>query len=264
MRERPLYLHTVRLQLGPIRESDEADMLRIFLNPEVCKTYMIPAFRSDEEAVSLFHRFRELSVSGSRIVYGVYLQDRLIGFLNDVQRNGDSIEMGYVIHPDFQNNGYATEAFSAVILLLFSIGHTTVKADAFAENAASMRVMEKCGMEKTGEEETIFYRGIDHRCVRYAVSIDSPVVKKQAMDRVTWMEHCFDLLLHTSVTMPYACAGSWFMELLATLTRYYEGGQWMTDYMLDEAGYFPKNMKRGILSQDAIDHFLTQITESFL
>ena len=84
------------------------------------------------------------------------------------------------------------------------------------------------------------------------------------MDRVAWMEHCFDLLLHTSVTMPSACGSCWFTELLTILTRYYEGGQWMADYALDEAGYFPTDMKRGILSQDAIYHFLTQITESFL
>ena len=258
MKERPLQLHTARLQLLPIRESDEADMLRIFLNPEVCKTYMIPRFQSRDEAVRLFHRFRELSEDSGRVVFGIYLQGRLIGFLNDVLREEDSIEIGYVIHPNCQNNGYATEAVSAVVQMLFSVGYTTVKAAAFAGNIASMRVMEKCGMERTGQEETVHYREAEYRCICYAVSIDSPAVKKQVMDRVQWMEHCFDLLSHTFTTMPSACDRRWFRELLAILIRYYEGGQWMIDYTLDENGYFPREMKRGILSQDAVYHFLTQ------
>ena len=169
MNDRPLQLHTARLFLGPIRASDEADMIRIFLNPEVCKTYMIPEFRSPDEAVTLFRRFRALSVAAERIVYGIYLQDRLIGFVNDVQRDDVSVEMGYVIHPDYKNKGYATEAFSAIIQVLFAMGYDTVKTGAFAENAASIRVMEKCGMLRTDLEEDIPYRGQIHRCVNYEI-----------------------------------------------------------------------------------------------
>lgn len=172
MKERPLRLSTPRLQLGPIAASDEADMLRIFMDPEVCKTYMLPQFGSSDEAVRLFHRFQELSKDSGRVVYGVFLQDRLIGFLNDVQREGDSIEMGYVIHPDFQNQGFATEAFSAVIQMLFSIGYATVKAGAFEENTASIRIMKKCGMRHTAETEDICYRGRTHHCIYYQIRKD--------------------------------------------------------------------------------------------
>lgn len=170
MNQKPPYLHTQRLLLGPIRASDESDMLRIFLNDDVRKTYMIPQFRAPEEAISLFRRFRDLSLSDTHVVYGIYLQDRLIGFLNDVHTDGHTIEVGYVIHPDYKNHGYATEALSAVIQALFSMGYATVKAGAFAGNRASIRVIEKCGLEQTALEEELNYCGILHRCTYYAIS----------------------------------------------------------------------------------------------
>lgn len=170
MKSKPQALNTQHLQLGPIRECDADDMIRIFLNEEVCKTYMLPQFQSQEKASKLFHRLWELSQDPDRVIYGIYQRDRLIGFLNDVNTDGDTIEMGYVIHPDHKNNGYATEAFSAVIQALFSMGYTAVKAGAFQENTASIRVMEKCGMMRTHLEEDIDYRGQCHHCIYYAIT----------------------------------------------------------------------------------------------
>lgn len=169
MGPKPPYLFTSRLRLGTIQEADKTAMLRIFQNEAICKTYMIPQFQTREDTLRLFHRLQELSLSDDHVVYGIYMQDRLIGFLNDVETVEDTIEMGYVIHPDYQNNGYATEAFSAVIQVLFSMGYTTVKAGAFAENMSSIRVMEKCGMKRTALEETLVYRGITRHCIYYEI-----------------------------------------------------------------------------------------------
>lgn len=40
------------------------------------------------------------------------------------------------------------------------------------------------------------------------------------------------------------------------LEAYYTGPQWMQDYDDDHAGRLPAHLKRGVLSQDAIDHLL--------
>lgn len=259
MRVKTQILRTPRLMLGPIRAQDEARVMEIFLHSQVRKTYMLPDFQSREDAQQLFRRFQVLSADDHRTVYGIFLKDQLIGFLNDVQQDDNTIEMGYVIHPDFQNQGYATEAFSAVIQSLFSRGYTLIKAAAFDKNAASMRVMEKCGMVKTGHEEEIPYRGHLLRCIYYEIHRDSSAAKAQAVARIQWMEHCFDLLQVTVNTVPAACSAPWFHELLTILTHYYEGGQWLGDYELDEQGYFPKNLKRSVLSQDAVYDLLSQI-----
>lgn len=44
---------------------------------------------------------------------------------------------------------------------------------------------------------------------------------------------------------------------LAKLTAYYEGGQWMEDFDDDQAGRLPKDLKRGVLSEDAVYNLLT-------
>lgn len=43
------------------------------------------------------------------------------------------------------------------------------------------------------------------------------------------------------------------------LTDYMENGQWLADYEADERGELPKNLKRGVLSQDALYNLLDEI-----
>ena len=54
---------------------------------------------------------------------------------------------------------------------IFASGFTIVKASAFEGNIASMRVMEKCGMVRTGEEESVEYRGVTRRCICYVKKV---------------------------------------------------------------------------------------------
>ena len=70
----------------------------------------------------------------------------------------------------------------------------------------------------------------------------------EAIERIGRMERCFDRLLR-SVNE----------EDLHELLEYYEGGLWLSDYELDEQGLLPPDLKRGVLSQDAVYHFLEQI-----
>ena len=144
-------------------------MAGLLTDESVRRTYMIPDFASPEEVTALFERFRRLSLDADRVVFCIALEGRVIGFLNEVHREGTEIELGYVIHPGCRNRGYATEALTAVIGALFAAGFTAVRAGAFEENPASMRVMEKSGMTRTGETEIIPYRGRDHRCICYAL-----------------------------------------------------------------------------------------------
>lgn len=52
-----------------------------------------------------------------------------------------------------------------------------------------------------------------------------------------------------------------FMESVRLLLKYYQSGQWLADYESDERGELPKELKRGVLSQDGIDHLLHMIKE---
>ena len=88
-----------------------------------------------------------------------------MGFLNEVEKGNGEIELGLVIDPACKNRGYGTEALGAAMEELLCMGHRVVKTGAFAENAPSIRVMEKCGMTRLPQTEEVEYRGQRHCCV---------------------------------------------------------------------------------------------------
>ena len=49
-------------------------------------------------------------------------------------------------------------------------------------------------------------------------------------------------------------------EKLSVLLSYYNSSLWLSDYEADERGELPKDLKRGILSQDGFYDFLTRIS----
>lgn len=48
---------------------------------------------------------------------------------------------------------------------------------------------------------------------------------------------------------------------IAALRAYMDSGQWLRDYESDERGEIPKDMPRGVLSQDALYDLLREIDE---
>ena len=142
-------LTTERLSLHALRDCDIDNLLSIFMNEEVGKTYMVPDLSKREDGINLFNRIKTLSNSDEKFVYGIYLENDLIGIINEVYKDGKSIELGYVIDPIHKNNGYATEALKASIKELFNVWFSKIIAGAFENNIASMRVMEKAGMKRT-------------------------------------------------------------------------------------------------------------------
>lgn len=168
-RNKSLVLNTERLCLHTISEKDIDDMIDLLTNSEVAKTFMLPEFKTNEDVVKLFRRILEMSNSEENFVYGIYQESKMIGFLNDVAKVENELEIGYVIHPDKKNNGFATEVLKVVIKELFDMGYCVVRAGAFEGNIASIRVMEKCGMKRTYQDEDIQYRGNVCHCINYEI-----------------------------------------------------------------------------------------------
>ena len=165
--KRPEQMQTDRLCLRAITDSDEESMVAALTCAEIAKTYMIPEFSSPQEVKLLFERFKNLSVNPDRFVYGIYWNEKLIGWVNEVEDTGEAMELGFVITPSYQRQGFATEALQCCMQALFDAGYLAVKTGAFEENIASIRVMEKCGMTRLEETETIEYRGNTHRCILF-------------------------------------------------------------------------------------------------
>ena len=80
----------------------------------------------------------------------------------------------------------------------------------------------------------------------------------QAVERIQRMEFCFDGL---SYAVKFELWNDFAKEKHLRLKQYYESGEWLKDYELDEKGLLPANLKRGVLSQDALYDLLSYIQE---
>lgn len=83
---------------------------------------------------------------------------------------------------------------------------------------------------------------------------------KFAISRITKMEKLFDdLKFSFEKSKEEFYKNKNLQRKLKVLTNYYENGKWLKDYQLDEQNLLPKNLKRGILSQDGIYNFLSEV-----
>ena len=68
------------------------------------------------------------------------------------------------------------------------------------------------------------------------------------IERITCMEALFDRALEERV-------------IPQELTDYYFGGQWLLDYQADERGELPKELKRGVLSEDGVWNLIAELEQ---
>ena len=169
--KKPEQIITNRLVLKSLTDSDRDDMVSI-LHSEVKKTYMIPDLHNKEEEDKLFNRLKQVTEDSNHFAFGVFLGNKVIGYLNDVEKNDEEIEIGYFISPNKWGHGYASEAFKGAIDALFEMGYQRVYAGFFEGNLASERVMQKCGLRKIDKTESIEYRGVSRPVIYYGINKD--------------------------------------------------------------------------------------------
>ena len=153
------------IQLKPFSSEDVESAIQLLTDEKVKETYMLPDFESREHVVALFERLKELSYQEEHFVRGVYWNDELIGLVNDVCIEGDTLEIGYAICSLYHNLGYGTEMLKIALAQLIEKGFVEIKAGAFIENPASTRIMEKAGMTRIDYTDEVEYRGKVHKCI---------------------------------------------------------------------------------------------------
>lgn len=158
-------LKTERLILKEIEEKDRDALFGILCSEKVNCFYMVPPLDTPEARDKMFTYFRDTSVSESVFLKGIFLQNSLIGFINQVSVENNIIEIGWALDPEYHNQGFMTEAAACAADYLLKQGYSAVRAGAFEENPASMRVMEKIGMHRIEQTEDIAYKGRMHHCI---------------------------------------------------------------------------------------------------
>jgi RimJ/RimL family protein N-acetyltransferase len=153
---RPEYpLHTERLQLRPYRQTDLDALYDIQRRPEVTR-YLYWSPRSRDEVREMLTRRSEMSAianEGDGLLLAAELRGsgQLVGDValqwhSQEHRQG---EIGFVLHPDHQGRGYASEAASVMLRLGFEgLGLHRIVGRADGRNAASLKVLTRLGMRR--------------------------------------------------------------------------------------------------------------------
>lgn len=78
--------------------------------------------------------------------------------------------------------------------------------------------------------------------------------------RVRQMESYLDLVLEAMENSPEsATEDEEIKNALRDLVDYYENGQWLQDYEIDEQGLLPEDLKRGVLAEDTLYNVLDEL-----
>jgi len=154
---RPSYpVETSRLRLRPLGEGDLDALVGYHSNPDVHR--YLPMEEMDAAAVldrltgGTWSR-STLEEEGHILTLGVELAatGELVGdvMLRWVSARDRSGEVGYVLDPRHQRNGYAAEAVDAVLRLAFEVlGLHRVIARIDARNGSSLALSERLGMRR--------------------------------------------------------------------------------------------------------------------
>ena len=80
----------------------------------------------------------------------------------------------------------------------------------------------------------------------------------QQIERIRYMEQLLDYVLETwKVQDIDHNKQERIQEAIRILSEYYGSDEWKQDFTDDEAGLLPKNLKRGVLSEDGIWNVLS-------
>lgn len=156
-------LRTERLVLRPLEASDAADVFEYQRIPEVLRYLPWPERDRAEGYAHTARRAagRVLAADEDFFVFAATLpgtpaiddpaRDRVIGdFMVRVSSvKHAQLELGWVVHPDFQGRGFAREAAAAVRDFVFeTLNPHRVQAFLDARNAASAAICERLGMRR--------------------------------------------------------------------------------------------------------------------
>ena len=84
----------------------------------------------------------------------------------------------------------------------------------------------------------------------------------EQIERITYMEQILDEATEAVSSLSEALEKySAVQDKLQELTDYYSSEQWRQDFDDDSAGKIPNNLKRGVLSEDAVYNLLADITD---
>ena len=143
-------LETPRLWLRWLRAADAPSITGFAALAEVAQmTATIPHPYPPGEAERFALNARAATTAGDALILGVTAKNKartLVGIVSAQASGPWEVEVGYLVAPAQSGRGYATEAIACLIDAVFNLSEARVAtATSRVGNAASQRVLEKCG-----------------------------------------------------------------------------------------------------------------------
>ena len=161
-------IETERLIITEMTMDMASDVHRNSLDEDTRRFVPDEVFETLEEAQETIEFIR--SQYGSRegpLIYALIAKDTNtnIGYVQLVPMQDGKWEIGYHVAKPYTGNGYASEAVRAFLpVITEDVGITEVYGIRLLENAASGRVLEKCGFEMFFTGEGPYHNGVDKIC----------------------------------------------------------------------------------------------------
>jgi RimJ/RimL family protein N-acetyltransferase len=148
-----MFVRTERLGLRRFTTADAEAFAAYRSVPEVARYQSWDAPVSLADALELVEDFGQGDPSGPGwFQYAIDLDGVLIGDLGvNLHDNLMQAELGFTLTPEYQGNGYATEAVRGLLDHLFTERNLhRVSAECDARNTASARLLERVGFQREG------------------------------------------------------------------------------------------------------------------
>ncbi|UYO00643.1 MAG: GNAT family N-acetyltransferase [Devosia sp.] len=161
---------TERLRLRPFTRGDVDAVFGYRGREDVARYLFDPPLSREECALAVQQRVTQTDLveEGDRIILAVERADdrALVGEVSLIWRSQEARqgELGWIFHPDFQGNGYASEASRCMLATAFGPADLhRVFARCDARNEPSWRLMERLGMRREAHfrEHGLFKGGWD-------------------------------------------------------------------------------------------------------
>lgn len=147
-------VRTGRLELRPVRDEDVDRILEYRNLPQVTRwllrTQVDPAsLRAAWQRAAADPDDHSMAVTLDGVVIGTVSLEVVDGMGQPGMPQRTEAQLGYTFDPAYGGHGYATEAVTAMVAYAFDrLGVRRITAGCFADNLASVRILEKVGMRR--------------------------------------------------------------------------------------------------------------------
>ena len=146
-----VYIQTERLLLRPFDNNDGEDIYEIYKDANVCKYIPDEAWNLIQIEDEVRKRVHRVDLSGpGGLGFACLYEGKVIGDISAWYTGiKDTVEIGYVFHPEYSGKGYASEAMRAFVEYLFEEKEVhRIIAHLDARNHLSAKLCESIGMRK--------------------------------------------------------------------------------------------------------------------